>query len=109
MIFFFFFNKSQDLKLQVRNGLTGRLTLKMSGRALEEALPDKGFAEEQLNVLLGPVLCGEALEEHHDLLKVHADELVGPLDEESSADVEVELREALFLGLDRWLVLNKCQ
>jgi hypothetical protein len=78
----------------------------MSGRALEEALPDKGFAEEQFNVLLGPVLCGEALKEHHDLLKVHADELVGPLDEEGGADVEVKLGEALFLGLDRQLAVN---
>lgn len=102
MVIFFF----RSLELQVRNGLTGWLTLEMSGRALEEALPDKGFAEEQLNVLLGPVLCREALKEHHDLLKVHADELVGPLDEEGGADVEVKLGEALFLGLDRWLGLK---
>lgn len=83
----------------MRDGFTGWLTLEVGGGTLEEALPNKGLAEEELNVLFRPVLCREALEEHHDFLKVHADELVGPFDEEGGADVEVEFRKSLLLGL----------
>lgn len=71
----------------------------MGGRALEQALPDKGLAEEQLDVLLGPSLGGQGLQKHHDLLKVHLDQLVGPLHQEGGADVEMKLGEALFFGL----------
>lgn len=68
-------------------------------RALEQALPYIRLAEEQLDVLLGPVARREGLQEHHDLLEVHLEELVGPLDQEGGADVEVELGEAVLLGL----------
>lgn len=69
---------------------------------LEQALPDVGLAEQELNVLLCPFAGRQGLQKHHDLLKVHLDELVGPFDEEGSADVEVEFREALFFGLCFW-------
>lgn len=98
-------------QLQVRQQrLAGLAALEVRGRALVEALPDEGLAEEQLNVLFRPGLGGQALQEHHDLLKVHLDELVGPLDEQGGAHVEVELGEALLLGLgeggeNRWSVL----
>ncbi|KAL3952957.1 hypothetical protein ACCO45_012900 [Purpureocillium lilacinum] len=88
-------------QLQVRQQrLAGLAALEVRGRALVKALPDEGsLAEEQLNVLFRPGLGGQALQEHHDLLKVHLDELVGPLDEQGGAHVEVELGEALLLGL----------
>jgi len=71
----------------------------MRRRALEEALPYIGLAEQQLNVLLGPVARRQGLQEHHDLLEVHLEELVGPFDQERGADIEVKLREAVLLGL----------
>ena len=40
----------------------------MRARAAEERLPDEGFREEKLNVLLRPVTGRERLQEHHDLL-----------------------------------------
>ena len=52
----------------------------MGRRTLEETLPDVGLAEKQLNVLFGPFARWQRLEKHHDLLKVHLDQLVGPLD-----------------------------
>ena len=45
--------------------------LQVSTTPLEETLPNECLAEEQLNILLGPLLCGERLQEHHDLLEVH--------------------------------------
>ena len=65
----------------------------------EQALPDERFAQKELDVLLGPILSWQRLQEHHDLLEIHSLELVGPLDEESGADVEVEFGEALVFGL----------
>ena len=62
----------------------------MRRRPLEQALPDVGLAEQELNVLLGPLARRQGLEKHHDLLEVHLDELVGPFDEKGGADVEVE-------------------
>lgn len=71
----------------------------MRRRALVQALPDKGLAEQQLYVLFGPRLGRQALEEHHDFLKVHFCEFVGPLHEKGGADVEMEFGEALLFGL----------
>lgn len=91
-----------------RNGYVtaNRALLDMSFGAPEQALPDECFAKEQLNVLLGPVASGEGLEEHHDLLKIHLQQLVSPLDKECCADVKMEVREALVLGL-RCLLASK--
>lgn len=68
---------------------------------LEETLPDESFTKEQLNVLFRPAFRGETLEEHHDFLKVHLDEFVGPLHQEGGADVEMEFGEALFFSLSK--------
>jgi hypothetical protein len=65
----------------------------------EETLPDKCFAQEQLNVLLCPVTSRQRLQKHHDFLEVHFNELVGPFDEKSGANVEVEIGEATIFGL----------
>lgn len=92
----------------------------MSPRVLKQALPDERLTQQKLDIFFGPVPCRQCLEEHHDLLhgvsfhaflsvphnaaylEIHLHELVGPLDQECSAHVEVESREALLLGL-RWL------
>lgn len=66
---------------------------------LEQTLPDKGLAQQELDVFLRPTLSRQSLQEHHDLLEIHLAELVGPLDQESSAYVEVEGGEALIFGL----------
>ena len=39
------------------------------------------------------------VEKHHDFLKVHFHELIGPFDKEGGAHVKVKFREALLLGL----------
>jgi cAMP phosphodiesterase len=65
----------------------------------EETLPDEGFAEEKLNIFLIPAASRQSLQEHHDLLKVHLEQLIGPFDQESSADVEMEVGEPLVLSL----------
>lgn len=86
-------------QLQVRQCGPAGLTLEMGGGPLVEALPDEGLAKEQLNVLFRPVLGGQALQEHHDFLEIHLDELVGPLDKQRGADVEMKLGKALLFGL----------
>ena len=55
--------------------------------AFEETLPDERLAQQQLHILLGPVLGWQRLKEHHDFLEVHALELLGPFDEEGGAYV----------------------
>jgi hypothetical protein len=65
----------------------------------EETLPDEGFAEEKLNILLIPASSRQSLQEHHNLLEVHLEQLVGPFDQESSADIKMEVGESLVLGL----------
>ncbi len=72
---------------------------KVGAGAAKQALPYKGFAQQQFDILLSPVSSGKRLKKHHDLLEVHLDQLVGPLDQEGRADVQVELGEALLLGL----------
>ena len=62
----------------------------MSLTVLEQALPDERLAQQELDVLLRPTLSWERLQEHHDFLEVHLAKLVGPLDEEGGADVQVE-------------------
>ncbi len=62
---------------------------------LKQTLPNKRLAEQELDILLRPVLRGEGLEEHHDLLEIHALQPLAPLDEEGGADVEAEVGEAL--------------
>lgn len=71
----------------------------MRRRAFEQTLPDVRLAEEQLNVLFRPFAGGERLQEHHDLLKIHLDELVGPFHQEGSTNVEMKFREAIFFSL----------
>jgi len=65
----------------------------------EKTLPNKRFTQQQLNILLRPVTSRQRLQEHHDFLEIHFDELVGPLDKEGGADVEVEIGEAAVFGL----------
>ena len=71
----------------------------MSGRVLEETLPDECFTEEEFDILLGPALGQERLQEHHDLLKIHLEQFRRPLYEKGRTHIEMELRKALFLGL----------
>lgn len=71
----------------------------MCRRALVQTLPDESLAEEQLDIFFRPGLGGETLQKHHNLLEVHFDKLVGPLNQESSADVKVEFGESLFFCL----------
>lgn len=77
-----------------------RSLLDMSFGSTEQTLPDKRLTEQELNIFFSPVPCRQGLEEHHDFLKVHLQELVGPFDKEGNADVKVKLREALLLGLN---------
>lgn len=72
----------------------------MRRRALKQALPDVGLAQQQLNVLFGPVARGQRLQKHHDLLEVHATQLARPFDQKGGADVQVEFGEAVFFSLD---------
>jgi hypothetical protein len=65
----------------------------------EETLPDEGFAEEKLNVFLIPAASRQSLQEHHDLLEVHLQQLIGPFDQESSTDIKMEMGESLILSL----------
>lgn len=71
----------------------------MSTTPLEQTLPNKRLAEQQLDILLRPLFSGKGLQEHHDLLEIHALQLVAPFHEEGGADVEVEGGEALVFGL----------
>lgn len=57
----------------------------------EQALPDKRLAQQEFDILLRPVFGRQRLQKHHDLLEIHALQLFGPFDEESSADVEVKV------------------
>jgi hypothetical protein len=75
------------------------LSFQVCTTASEETLPNEGLTKQQLDVLLCPVTCRQRLQKHHDFLKVHFDELVGPFDEEGGADVEVEIGEATIFGL----------
>ena len=76
----------------------------MRRRAFEETLPDERLTQEQLDVLFCPSLGGKALKKHHDLLKVHVEELIGPLHEKGRTYVQMELGEALLFSLVGWLV-----
>ena len=62
-----------EIKLCFAHGALIQLpgVLQVSTTPLEETLPNECLAEEQLNILLGPLLCGERLQEHHDFLEVH--------------------------------------
>ena len=42
----------------------------MRRRPLEQTLPDISLAQQQLNVLLGPLARGQRLEKHHNLLEI---------------------------------------
>lgn len=59
--------------------------------AAEKTLPYESFAQQKFDVFLSPVPRGEGLQEHHNFLEVHLQQLVGPLDQECCADVEVEM------------------
>jgi len=52
--------------------------LHMRLTVLEQALPDKRLAQQELDVLLRPALSRKRLQEHHDFLEVHLAEFVGP-------------------------------
>lgn len=56
----------------------------------KKTLPNKRLAQQQLDILLRPVPRRQRLQEHHDLLEVHALEFLGPLHKKRGADVEVE-------------------
>ena len=57
----------------------------------KQALPYKSLAEEKFDVLVRPLFRREGLEEHHDSLEIHLDQLIRPLDQESRTHVKVEL------------------
>lgn len=61
--------------------------LHMRLTVLEQALPDECLAQQEFDVLLRPALSWKRLQEHHDLLKVHLAEFVGPFHQESGAYV----------------------
>lgn len=42
----------------------------------EETLPDEGFAEKELDILLVPAPGWQSLQKHHDLLEFHLEQLV---------------------------------
>jgi hypothetical protein len=67
----------------------------------EQALPDERFTQQQLDVLLGPLPRRQRLQKHHYLLEIHLHDLLGPLDKECGADVEVEVGETAVFGLSR--------
>ena len=71
----------------------------MCTATLKQALPDESLAQQQLNIFFCPLPGRQGLQKHHNLLKVHFAKLVGPLDEESGADVKVEGRETVFFSL----------
>lgn len=66
---------------------------------LEQTLPNKRLTQQQLHILLSPLLRRQTLQEHHNLLKLHLTEFLGPFDEKGGADVEVEFRETLVFCL----------
>lgn len=90
----------------------------MSTGVLEQTLPNECFAQQQLDVLVCPLLCGQSLEKHHNPLpvisvhpslpmtrklcshlEVHLHQLVRPFYKECCTDVYMESREALLLSL----------
>jgi len=71
----------------------------MRARSAEEALPYESLAEQELNILLSPFPCRQCLQKHENFLEVHLHELLRPLDEESGADIKMELGEPLFFRL----------
>lgn len=48
----------------------------MSLRVAEETLPDEGLAEKELDVFLVPAAGWQGLQEHHNLLEIHLEQLV---------------------------------
>lgn len=71
----------------------------MSLRIPEEALPDEGLAEKELDVFLIPTAGWQSLQEHHNLLEIHLEQLVRPFDQKGGADIEMEMGEPLVLRL----------
>lgn len=78
----------------------------MRSRPLEKALPDEGFTQEQLDILFCPAFGGKALEEHHDLLEIHVEELIGPFHKKGRTHVQMEFGETLLFGLVGLLALS---
>ena len=87
-------------KLEIHRRIPTRRAPKMRGRPLKQTLPDIRLAQQQLNILLRPLARRQRLEKHHNLLKVHLDQFIGPLDQERRAHVQVEFGEALFFSLE---------
>lgn len=69
----------------------------MHGRGMEERLPHKGLRQQEFDFLLLPVVCGDILQEQHDLLELHPHQLCRPFRQESRADVQVEFREPMWM------------
>lgn len=44
--------------------------------ASKQAFPNKGFTQQQLNVLFCPIFGRQRLQKHHDALEIHSDEFV---------------------------------
>jgi hypothetical protein len=63
----------------------------MCPRATEEALPDESLTQSQLDIFLRPLLGRQGLQKHENFLEVHFDQLLGPLDQERSTHIQVEL------------------
>lgn len=78
----------------------------MRSRTLEKTLPDECFTQEQLNILFCPALGGKTLKKHHNLLKIHVEELIGPLHKKGRTHVQMEFGEALLFGLVNWLAFR---
>ena len=76
----------------------------MRRRAFEETLPNEGLTQEQLDVFFCPSLGGKTLKKHHNLLKIHVEELVGPFHKKGRTYVQMELGEALLFSLVDGLV-----
>jgi hypothetical protein len=73
----------------------------MSTAVTKEALPNPSLAQEHLDVFLGPLPGRQCLQEHHDFLEVHLQELFRPFHQECCANIKMKLREALFFRLLR--------
>lgn len=44
--------------------------------ACKQAFPNKGFTQQQFNVLFCPIFGRQRLQKHHDALEIHSDEFV---------------------------------
>lgn len=59
----------------------------MSLAPLKQTLPDERLTQQQFDILFRPAPRRQRLQKHHDLLKVHLEQLIRPFDEEGRADI----------------------